>query len=486
MRRASFALPLMLVCACSSGNSSDAPADDSSVTTDAGDVDGRADSSTEAETNGDTPTPPGTITVHPTEIDDVLTNPGMGFADFEFAWGSEPPLTEYPASSVAYFRWTWTDLEPTEGAYNFAVVDDTVAKAKAKNETLAFRIMPSYDTSTPKWLLDKGVAAVTLSDGSNFPDHNDPIFLDAQAKLVHAFGARYGGTPEIDHVDVGQGCWGEWNTACCDSTTVDKCNAYFTNDANAKAITDLYAKEFAGTPLVMLVGGPVAYATSKGMGWRGDCFGDYGIFSSTWNHMVNVYTPVATDPATMNAWQKAPVQFEACDVMQTWHDKGFDIDLILQKGLDWHLSVFNGKSSPVPSDWRPKVDAWLKKIGYRLVVQSVTHDATVSAGGKVSIGSNWVNKGVAPMYHRWPLAWRMRDKSGKVITQKTSTTDLRNWLPGAQSSNDTLDIPAGTPGGEYALELAILAEDGSHALVHVAIAGAGTDLWYPVSTITVK
>jgi hypothetical protein len=425
-------------------------------------------------------------TVSPEYLDEILVNPGIGFADFGFGWGNPPPLAQYPATSVAYFRWTWAELEPTEGAYAFDVVDQTIATAKTKGETLAFRIMTVYDTSSPQWLLDKGVASVVTTDGV-FPDHNDPTFLDHHRKLVEAFGARYGGKQEIDHVDIGSvGCWGEWNTACCDATSMDACTQYFPTEANQKAIIDLYAERFAGTPLVALVGAPVAYAVSKGAGWRGDCYGDYGYFSPTWNHMVNVYEPIATDPLSMNAWQKAPVQFEACGVMQEWVDKGFDIDLILQKGLDWHLSVFNGKSSPVPDAWRPKIDGWLKKIGYRFVLGSLTHETTVAPGGSLSLGTRWQNIGVAPPYHRWPIAFRLRGAGDDVIAEGESAVDVRTWLPGEHEANDVLPIPAGITPGSYSLDVAVLAEDGSGPRVKLAIVGERVDGWYAVSDVTVK
>ena len=75
--------------------------------------------------------------------------------------------------------------------------------------------MSVYKGSTPKWLLEKGVDSVAVG-GDIFPDHNNPVFLDYHERLLRAFGERYAGRPEIDHVDIGSvGCWGEWNTACC-------------------------------------------------------------------------------------------------------------------------------------------------------------------------------------------------------------------------------------------------------------------------------
>jgi len=66
------------------------------------------------------------VTVQPREIDEVLDNPGMGFADFHFGFGHPPAPEEYPHPTVAYFRWPWAELEPKEGQYNFALVDRVI------------------------------------------------------------------------------------------------------------------------------------------------------------------------------------------------------------------------------------------------------------------------------------------------------------------------------------------------------------------------
>jgi hypothetical protein len=429
--------------------------------------------------------PPGdapTATVTPTVIDDLLLNPGIGFADFAVGWGSQPSDSEYPRGTVGYVRWTWADVEPAEGQYDFAKVDDMIAAARGRGETLAFRIMPCYDTSSPQWLLDKGVASVVASDGV-FPDHNSPTFLQYHEAMVRAFGARYSGSLEVDHVDIGSvGCWGEWNTACCNGT---ECDALFPTEANQRAIIDWYVEAFPSTPLVALVGAP-AYAEEQGAGWRGDCFGDYGMFGSTWNHMEDSYPQAAADPVIGNAWKTAPVQFEACGVMQDWYDRGFDIDLILSKSLEWHMSVFNGKSSPVPASWRPKVDEWLKRVGYRVVLTSLTHTARAAAGGSLALHAEWDNVGVAPPYHPWPVAFRLRGAGDEVVAQWTSTAALRTFLPGAHAVDDVVVVPAGVPPADYALDVAVLTEDGASAHVRLAISGARTDLWYPLSTVTVE
>ncbi|MBH0209794.1 MAG: DUF4832 domain-containing protein, partial [Nitrospira sp.] len=73
-----------------------------------------------------------TVTAHPKEIMDVLYNPGMGLADFHFGFGHPPTTDQYPRQTVAYFRWSWADLEPEEGRYAFDFVDRIIKQAKAK------------------------------------------------------------------------------------------------------------------------------------------------------------------------------------------------------------------------------------------------------------------------------------------------------------------------------------------------------------------
>lgn len=427
-----------------------------------------------------------TVTVHPREIKDLLYNPGMGLADFHFGFGHPPSTDQYPRQTVAYFRWSWADLEPEEGHYAFGFVDSVIQQAKAQGKTLAFRIMTEYKAGPPTWLLHNGVGSVAV-DGGVFPDYNSPIFLMYHEKLIQAFGERYAGSPDIDHVDIGSvGCWGEWNMACCQGVEA-QCQQHFPVEENQIKITESYLSHFSGTPLVMLHGGQLKYAASRGAGWRGDCFGDYGYFSPTWNHMEHAYTPVLQDPVIENAWKNAPVQFEVCGVMQDWYEKGFDIDLILKKGLEWHTSVLNAKSSPIPAEWRPRINEFLTKIGYRFVLRQMTHTAETKPGRKLSLHSRWENVGVAPIYHDWPLAYRLRSAEDHIVARWLSTANLKRWLPGIQhGTEDLVTLPEDLPDGPYTLDVAILDQEGLAPFVDLAIAGKRQDRWYPISTVMIR
>ncbi len=149
--------------------------------------------------------------------------------------------------------------------------------------------------------------------------------------------------------------------------------------------------------------------------------------------------------------------------------------------------MLNAKSKPVPAAWRPRFNEFLKKIGYRFVLRELTHPAASSAGESFVIRSRWDNVGVAPVYHAWPLAYRLRSGSDEVAAQWTSSTDLKQWLPGPlHRVEDRVVVPATVPAGTYMLDVGILSEDARSAVVDLAIEGKRTDRWYSVSRVEIR
>jgi hypothetical protein len=225
-------------------------------------------------------------------------------------------------------------------------------------------------------------------------------------RLVREFGKRYDGNPNIDHVDIRSlGRWGEWHFSGASSVpgSVDA------TPETRRLLVDMYLESFTKTPLIMLIGpiDDLRYAVSKGTGWRADCLGDLGLWGPRWNHMRDRYQQNIDAAGAGDTWKQALVTFESCGVMQTWAYKGYDVEFIFDEALRWHCSVFNNKSSPVPPRWWSATEAFLKRMGYRFVLRSVTHPTTVDAGGALHVETEWDNIGVAPPYRRYFLAWQL-------------------------------------------------------------------------------
>jgi hypothetical protein len=155
------------------------------------------------------------------------------------------PLAGTPVN--LYGRLSWHSLEPTEGRYDFSILDNVLQPCPAardapclpKGGRFGFRIMPlnpqvnsdtnlttgsdgypvyadvpAYlETAEHGWLLP--VDPEDKTQGHYFiPDWNDHFFLDRVDALLHALGNRYNGDPRLGWIDIGlYGSWGEWHTA---------------------------------------------------------------------------------------------------------------------------------------------------------------------------------------------------------------------------------------------------------------------------------
>lgn len=430
------------------------------------------------------------ITVKPIENFDVFGNPGMGFVEFQGkkAENNNGPYEKFPKATVAYYRWTWAQIEPVEGEIRFDIIDDAIKNAKENGQTIAFRIMPVWQSSFPPWLADKGVPFVAVEDGqgSVFPDHNHPEFLKYQERLIKSLGERYAPLSVIDHIDIGSvGCWGEWHYSCCKQKNV--CKNYFPDYLNQKKIIDWYFSYFNGVKLVGLAAAPLDYISRKGGGWRGDCFGDYGFFSNTSNHMEGLYQTVASGGDSGTAWEKAPVVLESCFTMQDWLKKGFDIDRIFSKALDWHVSIVNHFSKTFPPELKNKIFDFQRHIGYRFVLQSLINSARVSPGSAVYLGFKWINKGVAPTYRKWSFIYRFRKLDDPTVElRKLSSVDLRDFLPGEHFLEEYFVIPVGMPEGNYSIDISVASDSGLVEDVRLAIDGRLDDGWYRISKFVIN
>jgi hypothetical protein len=440
-------------------------------------------------------------TVRPQEIDDVLVNPGIGFTTLNrfngdplnegTRWTEGHPIPDYPfngrldvplqpMTTIAYLRIYWKYLEPEMGNYNWAMLDRVLRTARERRQALMLRVAPygtGKDTDVPAWYRQLvGDESARKLPAKWATDPENPLYVKHFTAFVRALAARYDGHPDLDSVDVSiVAAWGE-------GEYTDRLA-----DATMRALVDSYLDHFHKTPLMMQ---PTdrrtnTYALSKkAVGWRADCLGDMRCVSgANWCHMFDAYPQDIVRFGVADAWKKAPVSLEACWVMQHWKNQGWDLDYIIEQSLKWHLSSFNNKSSAVPEEWRPKVDRWLKRMGYRFVLRKFTYPATVRPRQKLVFTSWWENKGVAPCYRRYPLALRLKGASATEVL--VTAADIRDWLPGDAICDDAVSVPAAMPAGDYELAIALLDPAARRPAVKLAIAGVDPGGWYPLGRIVV-
>jgi hypothetical protein len=437
----------------------------------------------------------------PKALSGPITNPGIGIASFHQGYGEQLTLAQYPDTGIEYERFYWQELEPVEGQYNFALVDAAFKYAAmhqpAMNVGLRFMALdgPEAGSKIPDWLIKKGVKGVWTSDKKTFaPDLDDPIFLEYSQRLLNAFGKRYDGNENLAYLDIGMvGSWGEWHNS--NFPSMKPLDKRYT-PAQLEKYVKMHFAAFPKTPKIMLIAGGdnLVSAVKQGAGWRADCLGDWRNFSTTWNLMEDDYpqrleAAQRAYPGFNDAWKRAPISLEICGYMTEWKTQQHYSLAEVQRTFDWaieqHASTINLKSRAVPQEYRSIVDQALVKLGYRFRLTSLSHNAVVVKGGNLTLNSNWANDGIAPIYLKYDLTYRVVSSSNKVVAQAKTADDIRSWLPGARATNYQMQIPAVLAAGQYSIDVAMLDGQGK-SRINLANEGKQSDGWYRISKFRVE
>ncbi len=462
------------------------------------------------------------VRVIPKEIDDVLLNPGMGFMTFQrfngddlnegTRWTEGLPIVyqkfdgnltnkNYPQTTIAYFRVNWRFLETSPNHYNWPMIDSALLTAAQRGQTLILRISPyeaGAEKDVPAWYREM-VGKETPQKAKNWRiDPEDPRFVKYFGGMIKAMGQRYDGHPDLESVDISfAGFWGEGEGThlLTDATRIALINAYM--DYFKK--TTLTWQPLNGDtpdPGILVRGTAIAASWPDGrnngtglhmrnLGWRLDCLGDMRI--GNWKAMIDNYPQDVIRSGMSEAWRKAPVTLEICGTFGSWLERQKytkeTVEYSFEQALKWHITSFNAKSSPVPEEWKPLVDNWLKRMGYRFVLRRFTYPAVVTVHGQLPIESWWDNKGVAPVYKLYKFALRLKNSQRTEILQ--TGANLFEWLPGDIIHDEKLYIPHNMPVGTYDVEIGIISPNTLKPVIKLAIEGVTEDGWYRMGKIEI-
>ncbi|MEP7259188.1 MAG: DUF4832 domain-containing protein, partial [Flavitalea sp.] len=452
------------------------------------------------------------------ETDEVLTNPGMGFMTFQrfngdkvnedkgVGWTEGKPIEyqkfdgnlktkDYPLASIAYFRIYWRFLEPEMGKYNWKLIDDAIKTAHERSQTLMLRIAPYGQDSAedvPDWYRKMVGQNRKWSADYWIVDPENPLYAQHFGQFITALGKRYDADPDLESVDLSiVGFWGEGS------------GANLLTQKTREALVSAYTDNFKKTPLIMLLTDEKTnkFGISQAkVGWRVDCIGDLGFWAKDqvnpeFTHMYDLYPQGIINNGMKDAWKSAPISLEICGTLKSWKGQrgsctfcqGYNTDqvkYIINETLKWHISSFNAKSSGVPDEWKPLIDGWLKKMGYRFVMRSFSYPEYAAPGDKLSFKSWWDNKGVAPMYKKFLLAIRLVNKNTSKVF--ITDADLNSWFPGDNLYDNSIFIPRDMPGGIYQLQIGMVDPQSHEPKINLAMKGRTTEGWYQVGEINIQ
>lgn len=343
--------------------------------------------------------------------------------------------------SLLYMDITWAELEPEEGVYNWASIDEEnqISRWRKEGKHLVFRFVcdiPGEEAhmDIPEWLYEKSGKAGKWYDGEYgkgfAPDYNNPTIISCHEQAVKALGEHFGQDGLISYVELGSlGHWGEWHVNYSEGI----------QRIPREAVRDKYILPWteAFPDARILMRRPFASAEKYGFGLYNDMTGQPEATQSwfDWINNGGEYDQTGEKNVIVpmkDFWKTAPSGGE------------FTSSLSMEEMLDTNLSgtvemireahtTFLGPKIPDEN----YVDGYkevLKNMGYRLWI-SMAELKNTAKGSRLKL--TWENSGVAPMYKEWPVYVYIEDESGKLVEKSRISIKISSLLPGEKATTLT-------------------------------------------------
>ena len=369
------------------------------------------------------------------ESQTAFGNPLMGYAPS--AWYNE--VSE--DISLLYMDITWAELEPEEGVYNWASIDEEnqISRWRKEGKHLVLRFVcdiPSEEAhiDIPEWLYEKSGEAGRWYDGEYgkgfAPDYNNPTIISCHEQAVKALGEHFGQDGLISYVELGSlGHWGEWHVNYSEGI----------QRIPREAVRDKYILPWteAFPDAMSLMRRPFAAVEKYGFGLYNDMTGQPEATQSWlgWINNGGEYDQTGEKNVIVpmkDFWKTAPSGGE------------FTSSLSMEEMLDTNLSgtvemireahtTFLGPKIPDEN----YVDGYkevLKNMGYRLWI-SMAELKNTAKGSRLKL--TWENSGVAPMYKEWPVYVYIEDESSKLVEKSRISIKISSLLPGEKATTLT-------------------------------------------------
>lgn len=361
-----------------------------------------------------------------------IANPLKGWAPWiGYSQGAHPFTMEF-------VLWTWSEIEPEEGVFAFEALEQKLEMAALREQGRRFIIRivsdyPSDDGSMdiPEWLYEK-----TYRDGAWYdnsygkgysPDYNNPILIEAHAKLIQAFAARYQGDPSVAWVELGSlGHWGEWHVDTSAGIT----------PFPFSAVTDRYVQHYidgfgAGR---LLLRRPYAIGASAGMGLYNDSFGKMKSHEQWLGWIEQGYVSDQNQeqlPGMKDFWKIAPSGGEIASSPEEEYYFGEGFAETMELLYRSHTTFIgpHGGAKIEDESLSEQIDQMSREMGYCFQIHETTlHKKFLSSNYQLIIKLE--NTGIAPIYENWPLLLEIRDEQGTAVWEQRFDINLNQILPG--------------------------------------------------------
>ncbi|HEY6462456.1 MAG TPA: DUF4832 domain-containing protein [Polyangiaceae bacterium] len=421
----------------------------------------------------------------------------------QYLWLGTPA---YPAGWPdidSYQRWNWAQLEPSEGNYQWSLIDDQIAAAKARGGRFGMRIMAlcqgcgdhtymNAQTSIPDDLADVANPLIGSAPGDStkylIPDWNSDAYFTRLTALLTAIASRYGSDPHFAWMDVSSyGNWGEMHLYPFTSAggPYDTSTQKPITDANAVRLVQLNTSLFSNKLLVVNAEQQAALATaiasaSPPVGIRVDCLGS--------DDLAGGAAAIAAVDGGAARWQTAPFITEWCQV--NLGTSGADLFVQGESQVrQYHVSMLSSGNFTAKPTTTAETTAFTQanvEAGYRLRAASVKLAFDPSKPSALSVDVSWVNDNVAPTYLKWNVVLGLR--AGTTVVEAPLAVDLRTVLPGSPVDDAevlALSAPLAAAAGGYDVYVRVDDAQAVAPPMQLAMSGRDTTGQYVLGTFVV-
>lgn len=370
----------------------------------------------------------------------ISENPGKGWIRYRSDSAETEDVLQYV--SVGYNRFNWNQVEPQEGVYDWSVIETFLNKWDSLGKKAAFGIACASSTNnasylTPKWVFDAGAAYTMANNGTQYvPVWNDEIFLSKLENFTKAFAEKYDGDRRIAFIDVrSYGNFGETHTSGLSGSAGLSAN-------DEKKHIDIAVKYFKKTQLMLCTanngeqGIKTEYAVNNGVGLRIDSILD-GNYSET-HRLDDAYGKEPTVFEFVNSYgnmkSAANNYGSPSNDNGHWNQDRYLLSFFVGKPSYMDLGQYNNDSANFIGDNRELVKLLSNKMGYHFVLKEMSIPRELSVGEVVTLDSEWINKGVTPLYEECYPAIAVLDEDNRVIDKCwLDGFNPAQWLPGTET-----------------------------------------------------
>ncbi|MDH6369966.1 hypothetical protein M2444_001744 [Paenibacillus sp. PastF-3] len=406
-----------------------------------------------------------------------VDNPLKGFLPFYDAseeayfkvgddWRDRPTQLPY---SLEFFYLPLSKLMNNLNDFDWSELDKRLAAIASRGNQSVFRVYldyPNKPSGIPKFLLDEGLKTYAYDEFDNgkdatslAPDYNDEHLLGALDNFINALGNRYDGDPRIGSVMIGLiGFWGEWHTYPYDGNL--KSPNLMPTDANLKRVLTAMDNAFDQTQLVLRY--PMDNSTLKtrnfDVGYHDDSFAFQTLPPSLGGQGWHFWGRV-NDAGVTEFWKNNVMGGEMRPEIQVkmWNNdppKYNEPSTPIEgaQGEDYYTSLGLTHASwliaqgifqtPLDAASLARATEGSRRMGYEYYVPTAYLDAS---DGKLKVGVELENKGIAPFYYNWKV--ELAAKSGNdIIKIWNPDWDLKDILPNTNGfDNNKLFVSADNP-----------------------------------------